>query len=423
MANQLLFTPNRALDANAYAKPEATATFYASGTMTLITVYSDADGTIATTNPVVADGNGVFPQAYVTEEAKVIVRDSDGGTLWTLDPCPATSGDATGASAIPFTPTVDVPETNVQAAIEAVAASVLTGASDFGLGITGNAPTISNIDSAAQASGVYRFTAASTGTFPSGITASTTGLVRLDRQTAAEAIMFLRAAGQSRLYVRYLVASTWGAWREDIVLAAPVADRIPFWDQSAGQYDFLSTDTSIAISGTSLAVAAPARAWVLFNGVPASGTYSRTGTLITVTLTAHGMTTGQGVSLDFTTGTATDGFYTATVVDANTFTVTDAASGSTSGNVTRNVHVRGSFNISSVVRNGGGDYTINLTSALADANYSAIVVAGGSNTISTGNALVGWAAIYTTTSVRIGVSDNNTDSNTDSVNTNVTIFR
>ncbi len=130
--------------------------------------------------------------------------------------CPATFGDATGASAIPFTPTVDVPETNVQAAIESVAASVLTGATDFGLGITGNAPTISNIDSTTQASGVYRFTGTTTGTFPGGITAATTGLVRIDRQTAAEAIMYLRAAGGSQYFVRHMSASVWGAWQLQI---------------------------------------------------------------------------------------------------------------------------------------------------------------------------------------------------------------
>lgn len=216
MANQLLAAPTRALDANAYAMPGATMTVYASGTMTLIPVYSDVDGTVPTTNPVVADANGVFPQSFVTQDAKVIVRDAGGATLWTLDPCPATSGDATGASAIPFTPTVDVPETNVQAAIESVAASVLTGATDFGLGITGNAPTISNIDSTTQASGVYRFTGTTTGTFPGGITAATTGLVRIDRQTAAEAIMYLRAAGGSQYFVRHMSASVWGAWQLQI---------------------------------------------------------------------------------------------------------------------------------------------------------------------------------------------------------------
>lgn len=68
---------------------------------------------------------------------------------------------------------------------------------------------------------------------------------------------------------------------------------------------------------------------------PTSGTYSRTGNTVTVTMTAHLLTTGDSVTLDFTTGTATDGGYKVTVVDANTFTVTDISSGATSGNVTR----------------------------------------------------------------------------------------
>lgn len=68
---------------------------------------------------------------------------------------------------------------------------------------------------------------------------------------------------------------------------------------------------------------------------PTAGTYSRTGNTVTVTMAAHLLTTGDSVTLDFTTGTATDGGYTVTVVDANTFTVTDISSGATSGNVTR----------------------------------------------------------------------------------------
>lgn len=106
-----------------------------------------------------------------------------------------------------------------------------------------------------------------------------------------------------------------------------------------------------------------------FNAIPASGTYSRTGTLVTVTLTGHGMTTGMQANLDFTTGTATDGSYTVTVVDPNTFTITDTASGATSGNVTRNLFIRKSTNVASITDNGLGDYTINFTTALADANY------------------------------------------------------
>jgi len=43
--------------------------------------------------------------------------------------------------------------------------------------------------------------------------------------------------------------------------------------------------------------------------------------------------------------------------------------------------IRASYNVSSVTKNGTGDYTINFTTALADANYSAngFGSAGGSN--------------------------------------------
>jgi len=68
---------------------------------------------------------------------------------------------------------------------------------------------------------------------------------------------------------------------------------------------------------------------------PTSGTYARVGNTITVTMAAHLLTTDDKVTLDFTTGTATDGGYTVTVIDDNTFTVTDISSGATSGNVTR----------------------------------------------------------------------------------------
>ena len=41
--------------------------------------------------------------------------------------------------------------------------------------------------------------------------------------------------------------------------------------------------------------------------------------------------------------------------------------------------VRASFNVSSVTRNGTGDYTINFTNTLTDANYSALVHTDGAN--------------------------------------------
>lgn len=65
-----------------------------------------------------------------------------------------------------------------------------------------------------------------------------------------------------------------------------------------------------------------------------SGTYTQTGTTVTVTTsTAHRLANGQSVTLDFTTGAAVDGTFTATVVNSTTFTVT-RASATTNGNVT-----------------------------------------------------------------------------------------
>ena len=64
-----------------------------------------------------------------------------------------------------------------------------------------------------------------------------------------------------------------------------------------------------------------------------SGTYSRSLTTVTVTITGHGLTNGESYEVDVTSGTANDGTYAITVVDADTFTYTDTDSGTTSGNI------------------------------------------------------------------------------------------
>jgi hypothetical protein len=62
-----------------------------------------------------------------------------------------------------------------------------------------------------------------------------------------------------------------------------------------------------------------------------AGTYTRSTTTATVTATAHGLSTGQWVYLDWDLA---DNPYQVTVTDANVFTVTVANSGAASGNVT-----------------------------------------------------------------------------------------
>ena len=64
--------------------------------------------------------------------------------------------------------------------------------------------------------------------------------------------------------------------------------------------------------------------------VTASVTYARSGTTVTVTKTAHGLSTGNVVGIHFDSNTsqsATDGNYTITRTGADTFTLTDINTG------------------------------------------------------------------------------------------------
>ena len=141
----------------------------------------------------------------------------------------------------------------------------------------------------------------------------------------------------------------------------------------------------------SVATAYGCRAWVNWNGTAntnLSGTYSQSGTTVTVTATAHGLIAGNSIYSDITTGTAVDGVYTvATVTDANTFTYTAGTSLTTSGNITLiRSTIRASGNVSSVADNATGDYTVNFAIAMPDANYAAVAMAGA---FGSGNSPIG----------------------------------
>jgi hypothetical protein len=96
---------------------------------------------------------------------------------------------------------------------------------------------------------------------------------------------------------------------------------------------------------------------------------------------------------------------------------------------TGTVAIRASGNVSSITDNGTGDYTVNFTTALADANYNAVFGASPQNgryivnyggTVNNGTTAVS----NSTTSIRIGVLDPVAATiNTDATNIYVTIFR
>ena len=85
-----------------------------------------------------------------------------------------------------------------------------------------------------------------------------------------------------------------------------------------------------------------------------SGTYDVPGsTVCTVTIANHGLSNGNRVFLNFTSGTAQDESYTVANVTTNTFTVT-VASATTSGNVTMYPTILAEFDCS----NGTSFYTL-----------------------------------------------------------------
>ena len=86
-----------------------------------------------------------------------------------------------------------------------------------------------------------------------------------------------------------------------------------------------------------------------------------------------------------------------------------------------NCDVRASYNVSSVTDNGTGDYSVNFTTAMVDANY--VVVGSSSSTAGDYRTLVpNFNAAPTTTTCRVRSSDKLTSSVNDSF-VNVAIFR
>jgi hypothetical protein len=101
-----------------YAKLTVTLT----GTQTQVNVYSDTGLSVLLSQPIESDANGVFVACYVDGGAplRLLVTDADDAPLpgYPMDNIVPEAADAADASGITFNPTEDVPETNVQDAIE-----------------------------------------------------------------------------------------------------------------------------------------------------------------------------------------------------------------------------------------------------------------------------------------------------------------
>lgn len=138
---------------------------------------------------------------------------------------------------------------------------------------------------------------------------------------------------------------------------------------------------------------------------------------------------GSGTITGISVGGIPDGVVDTDVLAANAVTTAKLGSAEASGlckawvnfNGTGTVAIRASFNVSSITDNGTGDYTVNFTTALADANYSIT----GSAMIALNNAgfLLGpYTAAPTTSAVRFLITPTSFAA-TDSTYVSVAIFR
>lgn len=66
--------------------------------------------------------------------------------------------------------------------------------------------------------------------------------------------------------------------------------------------------------------------------------------------------------------------------------------------------ISGSFNVSSVTKNGTGDYTINFTSALTDGNYAAVVTSGNATNAGAFSSNTPWTSAPTASALRMATT-------------------
>jgi len=93
-------------------------------------------------------------------------------------------------------------------------------------------------------------------------------------------------------------------------------------------------------------------------------------------------------------------------------------------NGTGAVAIRASGNVTSITDNGTGDYTVNITTALTDANYSAVGSCGsGTAGNDDYNLTTNYNAAPTTSAVRIGSQRANSGVATDAAYISLSIFR
>ena len=119
---------------------------------------------------------------------------------------------------------------------------------------------------------------------------------------------------------------------------------------------------------------------------------------------------GSGTITGISAGGLPDDCITTAEIAANAVTTAKLGTAEVSGlckawvnfNGTGTVAIRASYNVSSITDNGTGDYTVNFTTALADANYATVISAQATLATTFGVCLgIGYNTTPTTSAVNV----------------------
>lgn len=134
--------------------------------------------------------------------------------------------------------------------------------------------------------------------------------------------------------------ATEDAYETTLTVTDPTADRTITFPNKSGTVA-LTSDISVQATLESVK----------------TGTYSVSGTTVTISITSHGYEVGDLVAIDFTSGTGVDGRYAVATKTDNTFTVTHGTSITTSGNVSTQRYGVGTVPLSTNAETAAGTVT------------------------------------------------------------------
>lgn len=297
---------------------------------------------------------------------------------------------------------------------------------------------------AAAPSLYFKDSGTDTGIYSSGTDAvdiTTAGVRRVGISSAGEVTVYggnVTLNGQGDLRFADSDSSNWVAFQAPATIASNITWTLPNADGTSGQS--LTTNGSGALSWSTITPTIASRSDV--DGVHTTGTVTSGSASLTVasaTGIAQGMVVvGEGITPGTTVSTIVS---TTVTLSANAgatlssdpvgfYDNTKALSpGSVGGqlcrawvnfNGTSTVAIRASFNVSSITDNGTGDYTVNFTTAMPDANY-ALSINGNRSTRGIG-LLAGVNAAPTTSSLRVQFNEYNSNV-ADPIDASVAIFR